>query len=837
MILHQATYGAHQHSSRGHGLIHASGDIQLAKAIAHKVDLPDTVPTGITCPSYLTGFLHQAHYVLARITLDSTASRGGMVFSHAIFIPIDEVGEIADLRPLVDVLTFSHEETDKKKLEPVEFNLSDLKSAPPASTDSIVGISNALVSSGKLPVIYCGEDNFDNKIILLWGNLWPALRRQLAFRLTFSPRDLESDDGLSVTFSPPQLVSRWGGYQVVKSDSQLQANSLASELVCGLSSAEPLRQFMEGIGTDVNGFKKIRLLAHAYEYANAKDQKFDSLTSAIRIIGEQIAPSLDVGVSFKAKLLSEFVATFEFELTPEKLLRLRNLSLASFPSYNMVWCAVSEWLACHEFAPVHDENTLRNLREAQDLSAEQSNWNNAVSNGVLHAIVGSNPSIYLAIWRWFENDWETANKLVEIATPKTVKIEEKLANAAPTSLLVETSKNILRLSHAQQWWILYGTVLASSVAPYDAIRKQLEVDSVENNNAGLLQALKNATDQEVLSASLEFGDSRLIAIAANIVAKKPFLLGKSDFTQPNTHNVWASALKIDSTAWRVSSTPWEAVFKVLEALLSGCRDAMPLVDLLSRLEIADLCRYTNRANVWAGITDAVVKDRYLTATSLGWLELISSGSNYFDPDPVLQKRILQCNVEDTLQALPDDKCTVGIAIIQALPEMREDTVTRWLETLCRRTKPLTERDSCSLGILINSRKLRNALNVLIRQYDSGHSDLKHGLTECCDMLNWWDCYRLKLTSITELDVWKAFTEVAAELYPEGPNQNALWERAEGKTEDLDIYGSGLQRWHSAIRKMKYGSYPKPHVALNEMRSDYPHNEKLNWLGNHMAKLS
>ena len=836
MILHQAIYGVVE--SRGHGLIQASGNLPLAQAIAYKVDLPDTVPTGVECPSYLTGFLHQeTHYVLARVTVDRGATRAGMVFSHAIFIPAEEIGKIADLRPLINLLTFSRKEAMQSKVEPVEVDLNDLTTAPYINSSHVVGVTNALVSGGELPVICCGNFDFDNLMVSLWGMLWPALRLRFAFRLTFSPRDLELDDRLSVALSPPQLVSRWGAYQVIQDVTSSHATSLASELLRGAASAEPLRQFMQDIAlVDVDSFKKLRLLTYAYEHSRAGERKLERVSSAIRIIGEQIAPSPNIGVNLKANLLTEFVATFESELTPESLFLLRNLKMDAFPSKKVLWEAVSSWVAHQEFSPNQDEGILDNLREAFSSPHRGTDWSRAVIAGVLFALENPNQFMYRAIWRWLEKDLPCATNIIEATGTKVPEFETELAKAVPKALSKEASEAALMIARQHSWWVLHGAALACSVSPQEAVKRQLQVDKSVSDNSGVLEALKHASDQETLSAALEFDDSRLIAIAVEIVVKTPALLADHDLKQPSTQRLWARALEIDSEAWKVSTPPWVAVFEFMDAQVeNGCNN-LNLVGLLSSTPAADLCRYPDRAKVWTCIPDPLVRERYLVATSSSWLELASSGTPPFVPDPVLQRSILGARLESLLSALSAAQFADSIAIVQALPSMQEDIAVRWIEGLCRKTHAINQSDASALGILIRSRKWKRVLSVLVRECKDGHSALKHALVECYDLLPIWDTFRFQLKPISDTDVWKALTDAAIELYPQGPDQGALWERAEGKNSDLEQVGSGAERWQSAIRKMKYGNRAKPHRLLEEMLIDYRHNDKLNWLDAHKFKL-
>jgi hypothetical protein len=268
---------------------------------------------------------------------------------------------------------------------------------------------------------------------------------------------------------------------------------------------------------------------------------------------------------------------------------------------------------------------------------------------------------------------------------------------------------------------------------------------------------------------------------------------------------------------------------------NGCNN-LNLVGLLSSTPAADLCRYPDRAKVWTCIPDPLVRERYLVATSSSWLELASSGTPPFVPDPVLQRSILGARLESLLSALSAAQFADSIAIVQALPSMQEDIAVRWIEGLCRKTHAINQSDASALGILIRSRKWKRVLSVLVRECKDGHSALKHALVECYDLLPIWDTFRFQLKPISDTDVWKALTDAAIELYPQGPDQGALWERAEGKNSDLEQVGSGAERWQSAIRKMKYGNRAKPHRLLEEMLIDYRHNDKLNWLDAHKFKL-
>lgn len=71
--------------------------------------------------------------------------------------------------------------------------------------------------------------------------------------------------------------------------------------------------------------------------------------------------------------------------------------------------------------------------------------------------------------------------------------------------------------------------------------------------------------------------------------------------------------------------------------------------------------------------------------------------------------------------------------------------------------------------------------------------------------------------------------VGRELYPEGPQQDALWVRAGGDVSLLATTGSGLARWWHAIRLVQHGG-GGPEISMVRlveiMREDYPRHPSL-----------
>jgi len=84
-----------------------------------------------------------------------------------------------------------------------------------------------------------------------------------------------------------------------------------------------------------------------------------------------------------------------------------------------------------------------------------------------------------------------------------------------------------------------------------------------------------------------------------------------------------------------------------------------------------------------------------------------------------------------------------------------------------------------------------------------------------------------------VDKYAGVLAVCRELYPDGPQQDGLWERAGGDRSRLQPDGPGATRWWNAIRMLENGGGGGTitiDTLINEMRVDYPTNPKLSSLG-------
>ena len=114
-------------------------------------------------------------------------------------------------------------------------------------------------------------------------------------------------------------------------------------------------------------------------------------------------------------------------------------------------------------------------------------------------------------------------------------------------------------------------------------------------------------------------------------------------------------------------------------------------------------------------------------------------------------------------------------------------------------------------------------------YAAYHQDQNFAVACCVDTAR-WKTRRPLIEMATDGDPLQAITAVFCSLYPLGPPDQAIWERAGGDLSRLKLSGQGRTDWFRAIQLMDRGGGSLTIEALcREALSDYPRNRDLECL--------
>lgn len=819
MKVKQAIYGEVR---GGHALRLASDRSDIPAELTSRLDLPDTAPPGVDWSPFVSGFPLGDRYVLARTFADPAATRAGMVLSHAVIAPLVEVAAAADLRPLLALLIAAPEPPDV--LEPCEVPPSI---EPPATAIDLAAAAEALTARGTGPVVRVGTQGFEDLAVALWFHLWPELRARFAFRLSFGPHDAVETPKPSLVCTPTALAARWAGHRIIGTAGPAPI-SRAAAILSGGAEAEPVLRFAREVGAYLDRLTDLPLLERAYEIGSASNPNFDECVAVLRLV-ERLSPDPAMGGAGKAKLIDRLDSRLHVAAVADVLL-LRNLSTTGLPVANRLWASLESWMAANKFAPVDDTAMLSAIDDALSTSTAIEPWRRAVLGGVVAASRSISSAFPAAFWRWAH---ATPAMLAALADhlPQDRDLEARLSDATPLETSLGAGNTVMAIAQPKKWLRLHGAAAGASLAPQDALHRQLSVDGDPAKLDGIRAALRRATPVQLLAIALEAAEPRVLRIAAEEVALKPQLLKDVDFAAAPAQEVWAHALSINAEAWRGPVDPQGSFATVVESLLEGGPANSRLITALSTTPIADLSGYPRRAKVWSQVADPA-RTNLLKATAAGWIERASTGEIAYAPDIQLEAAILAGDrLDRALRALVPTGFGAVVRIVTALATFDESRFLRWLGDWAAARRSVAPADAEALGRLILDRRWRRAVDQLLHLACIGWDDVKPALCVCHDMIGIFTRWSLGLSPVSYEDKWMVLEDLAADLYPNGPDHNEFWGRAGGRDADLQSFGSGRSRWRDAIAQMRRGKGPRPSRLLDEMRRDFPSNDQVRYLVN------
>lgn len=815
MRVEQAVYG--EIEGRGHGLRGSSFNSSAAASIATQLDLPDGVPPGIHAWSpFVRGFPCDGYYVLARTFLDMGSSRGGMVLTHALIVNLDDICHAEDLAILFERLAVS---TGAIPSQISAFEI-EIASGTADFPIDLIGAANALAEQ-QGPVIRLGVAGFETLVTALWRNLWPSMRRAFAFRLSFGPKDLEAQPGPTIVCTPEELQARWTEQRIVNPEDPTP-QSLSAAVLCGQRDARPLLGLAGELGLEAVTIKDLQKLERLYDLVTGVDG-VDDLIKAVRLV-DSMANRPELGTELKSKLILRVAAQVPFA-SCKQLMLMRNLDLPSFASAKPLWSAVGLLVSKLDFAQTEEADLIALVEASANSDLARPAWRAAVTGGLSAAGLQRESGLWKAIWRWSELS-HTALSITVAALPSDEAVEQLLVQASPRRLDAAKAAAAPSLFLKKGWLTAHGAALAALMSPRDAVEQQLKVNRQPEHTAGLRSALRFATPDEILTATLDLKDQRLVEICGDLAVSHPKMLSGIRCEDITEQKVWACAIGKSNALWSAPCNPVEVRDSVLAQLGKGTAAFSGLVEALAGTPLADLTAVPDRAQLWS-LLPASHRGLYLQATANGWLNAAVEDNAVSVLEPELEHIVLAgSDLQFVLQeaSTPLRAC---LAIVSALPSFREDAFVGFLTHLLRSSRLLSYADAVQLGMLVASRRWDRAVQYLCDRLADRRHDLLPALQQCTSLLGIYQQWKLKISKPNLEDKWRAFEEAACELYPTGPDHEQLWSRAGGKNSDLPgASQNGTARWHSTLRSLRCGGKPHVYDLLRVMCNDFGENEML-----------
>lgn len=816
MQVEQAVYG--EVRGRGHGLRESSTQERIAADIAPQLDLPDAVPAGVLAWSpFVRGFPIGDHYVLARTFLDASASRGGMVLSHALIVSLADICELQSLTTLFELLASSPEKCSAS-VSTLELNATNISKFPAAY---LTGTANALTHQSPVPVVRLGVEGFEHLVDSLWHNFWPALRGTFAFRLSFGPNDIVEKIPPTLVCTPEQLRARWINHRIINPEDQAPSSE-AARLIAGQRDAAPILKLAADFGLEIRSLKELVRFERLHHLL-ASDGDFDAILAAVRLV-DGLSNDSTLASGKKTQLIERLIAEIP-SASCRQLLLMRNLALAGFADTEPLWAAVVNLVQNMNFAVGDDSDLTEMVLAAIDPDLAFPPWRAAVKAGLAAAARQEQVALYGAVWRWAERSPTAFFGMVDIL-PAELSIEQRLADEAPNKLKGPAPDELLTPLLKKRWLVAHGAVLASIKQPLEAVRQQLKVDKDSRNGAGLHSALRHASPAQVFECTMAFKDLRLIGLCVDVALDHPTILAGIRGADSIEQKLWGAAIGKRLSLWNAPGDAVGARDTVLVQLARGQAVEVSLLEALAGTPIADLSAAPDRERLWE-LLPSSHRDAYLQATAAGWLNAALHGAAPTSLEPVLEAAIL--NSASLKSTLETQSVTVEarLAIIGALPSFSEERFVAWLDLILRVVPFISPATSEQFGSLMATQHWERAAKHLADRYASHRQDLLPAMRVCSSLLGFLTRWKLRISEPSVTEKWTAFAAEACELYPSGPDANELWSRAGGKNSDVPPWShTGSTRWHKTLIFVRQGGRPKARALLAVMLEDYPSNEKL-----------
>jgi hypothetical protein len=862
LVVYQAIYGER---NGAHALLSTTDAPHVPFAsFAPLTDLPDNVPANVLWTPYLGGFVRGPWYVLTRTAPDPSAARTGMVRTHLLAIELAALQQQSDLEPLVGLFGGTLTTTVDRKPINVSRTQSEAHERPgenafiltpgEESSQPSVARSRAAVHAlvrallelplgSSQPIVWLGQDGFDEAMLELWRRLSPSLRATFQFRLSLSPQD-SGGQGLTVVSTPAPLENRWHDAPLIRPAEQADtALTPAEAYLLGAADGAQVAAFIAALEWTPSQFRDLRLVERALPYWRGLEEGTIP-DGAVGIRGlatviDMLSPEPTTAVGIKRRLLSLLMRE-TISAASADVLGLRALNLGAFPQgEDMVAEGVFEWL----LSVASDDRRAREENHGATVLATattgDSAWTRAVRRAAEEFLRRWPRGAASTAWAW----WQAAPVLV--STQERVLpagAENSLATETPTAIPPATGRNVRAVATRRTWPLLHAAAAAASLSPLEAWRVEVEAPTRIRTPQAYRLLAERLPAWATVDAAVTAGDAVLTDIAAERCAAEPSLMAGLDPTHPGWQALWARAAARTGNVWNGIQDPAAFRDHLLGAIVAGAEVREDLLVAIAHSQHGSLLDEPIRDEVWECLSRAA-RAAFLAATADAWCDRYVSGE---DDGRGLERPLEEAICESgrlkrVLMHAEPGSVGRGAGIFRRFPTLPEQHFESWVTELAHQHRAMSAMDAIVLGELVVERRWRGGAGALASAARSS-ADFTPAVVACYEMLGWIEKFTLGILgrskrALTGEELWDALLELCAVLRPGGPEEEHVWTRAKGDPSLLPYANTGRARWSVALHVLRNGGGGGKislHRLFEVLRRDFPKNAHLESLERHMT---
>jgi hypothetical protein len=731
---------------------------------------------------------------------DPSAPRGGMVKSHVLLWPINEIAGVNDLGEYISTLIGQDLET-------------------PSEIDQLV-INNLLNELASNDHVFILEQVKLAPHIMesIWKSLWDKAKENFAIRVSFTPpQSFNTTKHPTFYCVPSSLTNQWFNQRVKLLNSFVTSElSRAAKYLNG--QADPtISKLMTVCGLETGNIRFIGRLARTADNIDLFHEQ-DNATNTISALRSIIACSEKItdAQAYKAELMLALKAHIDKNsITVEQVLSLSNISEEdiseeSFPKQELI-----NWIADN----LNDVDADKQASTFERCNPEKSRdwWWRSVEIGVSNFLDTTNADDKLVSWLLMDSFSSLAKKFVYSAS----NIDTRIFELAKKQQLSSVGfKKLESIAIANNFPKLYSLVIYRIYPENSLIGRQMNsMDGWEKGVPYLIDKLQSST----LLEEIEIEElSYIIPLVADLSKKDVKILNGIDIAKKGAYTLWCIQLENGGSFYPPLADKNSFKKKLYDNLNSDLPSSLldPIIAEMSEY----LLSLVDRTDFWARFD---IGQRRQIANKL--VDAITSSSNISFKLSAKESELTQA-LNDYINSNSELSQQLLISCLRVPITINEQVILKWI----LKTKSFGWANHAqTLGEII----LKNNWNYVAEKlYKESYGFLaskeyfKPTVDRCVTLLGYWERTKVsllseKLSTPSSDVLLNRLSVLAAELAHD--RLDSIWLRAGGNLGVLHSYGSSSERWHSAVRAANSGALVGGLKSLIEqLLEDFPHNTDL-----------
>lgn len=739
-IIHQAFYGE---VSKAHSKIHQTiDDSELTSFLIRFTDRPGSLTPGVTLQPYLSGSAFKKYYVFTKTFPDPQANRSGMVLTHVL---ITEGALLTDLNDLKSILNLFISEIpiERTNLEPIVLKVEHAEQTLEERQPIYIQKSLSSFIKGDLPILFTGDiASFELILQKLWNSPINSFREKLKYRASFSPKDLERSDDLTVVFIQNELLARWNASNLISDNENdlIEITSPSEALFLGKQKENPLYDFLKTIGASLdvlNTYTQGDILYSDYiDLGNLDDP--DLLRRDLRILAK-LSPKKNLGASVKEKFVEKYFGLI-YNGLETNVKGLRNISWNSYADgedsgRNLVNAVIDKAIRDSKF------NHIDMLSEVFLIAVNETSktwWHKAIVASFKKNVLKTEEVIQKSIWKLLLFS-KNCSKSIFSVIPSNKDSESLLIQHLPKEVPPVIGKSVLFELQKRKWYLLHAEILLKLYKPAEAIEKQLSFEHSlsYDESIGVKLILKELSDDEVLPITLKSCNSKLIQELIKRVIENESLFKSFDLKVSCWFNIWTALLNTNqSFNYGIKGKEQTVVFNVFDLALKGKQIDNVVFEKIANTTYSNISDYKNRQKFWDYIP-AGYQFRFIEVTADSIVEkLVKEEIEGSSIEEILADHITSKSYMTSSLSKYKSEMEPVLKIFESFTSHSDKFLSDYISHY---QLQITENQSSRLGTLILSRNYTASARTV---YDKSRYYLSFTLAYelCKDLVNltWWE---------------------------------------------------------------------------------------------------